>query len=73
MVKILGADCVGMSTVPEVIVARHMELETFGVSIITDMGDEESILSVSHDEVLEAAKNAEPILRNLVKELIVRG
>jgi purine-nucleoside phosphorylase len=73
MVKILGADCVGMSTVPEVIVARHMELETFGVSIITDMGDEESILSVSHDEVLEAAKKAEPILRNLVKELIVRG
>jgi len=56
MVKILGADCVGMSTVPEVIVARHMELETFGVSIITDMGDEDSILTISHDEVLEAAK-----------------
>ncbi|WP_281322613.1 purine-nucleoside phosphorylase [Flavobacterium aestivum] len=73
MVKILGADCVGMSTVPEVIVARHMELETFGISIITDMGDEENILSVTHDEVLEAAKKAEPILRNLVKELIVRG
>lgn len=73
MVKILGADCVGMSTVPEVIVARHMELETFGVSIITDMGDEESILSVSHKEVLEAAKKAEPNLRKLVKELIVRG
>jgi purine-nucleoside phosphorylase len=73
MVKIVGADCVGMSTVPEVIVARHMELETFGVSIITDMGDEKSILSVSHEEVLEAAKKAEPILRNLVKELIIRG
>jgi purine-nucleoside phosphorylase len=73
MVKILGADCVGMSTVPEVIVARHMELETFGVSIITDMGDEESILSVSHEEVLEAAKNAEPNLRNLIKNLIIRG
>jgi purine-nucleoside phosphorylase len=73
MVKILGADCVGMSTVPEVIVARHMELETFGVSIITDMGDEESILTVSHDEVLEAAKAAEPNLRMLVKELIAKG
>ncbi|TRX36556.1 purine-nucleoside phosphorylase [Flavobacterium sp. ZT3R18] len=73
MVKILGADCVGMSTVPEVIVARHMELETFGVSIITDMGDEDSILTVSHQEVLEAAKKAEPNLRNLIKELIVRG
>jgi purine-nucleoside phosphorylase len=72
MVKILGADCVGMSTVPEVIVARHMELETFGVSIITDMGDEESIQTVSHDEVLEAARKAEPNLRHLVKELISR-
>jgi purine-nucleoside phosphorylase len=73
MVKILGADCVGMSTVPEVIVARHMELETFGVSIITDMGDEESILTISHDEVLEAAKGAEPHLRSLIKELIARN
>lgn len=73
MVKILGADCVGMSTVPEVIVARHMELETFGVSIITDMGDEENILTISHDEVLQAAKGAEPNLRKLVKELILRG
>jgi purine-nucleoside phosphorylase len=73
MVKILGADCVGMSTVPEVIVARHMELETFGVSIITDMGDAESIHTISHDEVLEAAKNAEPHLRRLIRELIVRG
>jgi purine-nucleoside phosphorylase len=73
MVKILGADCVGMSTVPEVIVARHMELETFGVSIITDMGNEESILTISHDEVLQAAKGAEPNLRKLVKELILRG
>jgi purine-nucleoside phosphorylase len=72
MVKILGADCVGMSTVPEVIVARHMGLETFGVSIITDMGDAESILTISHDEVLEAAKGAEPHLRSLIRELITR-
>lgn len=71
MVKILGADCVGMSTVPEVIVARHMDLETFGVSIITDMGDEDSIETISHDEVLEAARNAEPKVRKLIKELIL--
>jgi purine-nucleoside phosphorylase len=71
MVKILGADCVGMSTVPEVIVARHMDLETFGISVITDMGNEESIGTISHDEVLEAAKEAEPKVRSLIKELIL--
>ncbi|AWI25753.1 purine-nucleoside phosphorylase [Flavobacterium pallidum] len=70
MVKILGADCVGMSTVPEVIVARHMDLETFGISVITDMGDEESIGTITHQEVLEAAQKAEPLVRNLIKNLI---
>ena len=49
MVKKLGTDCVGMSTVPEVIVARHMNMECFGLSIITDMGDEDNIETVSHD------------------------
>jgi purine-nucleoside phosphorylase len=70
MVKKLGADCVGMSTVPEVIVARHMELETFGLSVITDMGDEENIEEVNHAEVLKAAEKAEPSVRLLIKELI---
>jgi len=70
MVKILGADCVGMSTVPEVIVARHMDMETFGISVITDMGNEDNIETVSHAEVLEAARKAEPHVRNLIKELI---
>ncbi|WP_367773817.1 purine-nucleoside phosphorylase [Flavobacterium sp. WC2421] len=72
MVKILGADCVGMSTVPEVIVARHMDLETFGISVITDIGDEDNIDSISHDEVLEAAQNAEPNVRKLIRELIMK-
>ena len=72
MVKALGGDCVGMSTVPEVIVARHMDLETFGISVITDMGDEESIDTITHDEVLEAAKTAEPKVRKLIAELIRR-
>lgn len=72
MVKTLGCDCVGMSTVPEVIVARHMELETFGISVITDMGDAESIDSITHEEVLEAAKEAEPHVRKLIKELITQ-
>lgn len=72
MVKNIGADCVGMSTVPEVIVARHMEMETFGLSVITDMGEEETIGTVSHAEVLEAAKSAEPKVRLLIKELILK-
>lgn len=73
MIKILGADCVGMSTVPEVIVARHMDLEIFGVSVITDMGDEGSIETISHEEVLQAARNAEPKVRKLIKELILNS
>lgn len=72
MVKILGGDCVGMSTVPEVIVARHMDMESFGISVITDIGDAENIDAVTHDEVLLAAKNAEPKVRSIIKELIIR-
>jgi purine-nucleoside phosphorylase len=71
MVKILGADCVGMSTVPEVIVARHMDMECFGISVITDMGDEDNIEEVNHAEVLKAAEKAEPFVRKLIKELII--
>lgn len=73
MVEILGADCVGMSTVPEVIVARHMNMDTFGISVITDMGNEKEIKTVSHSEVLEAAKAAEPKVRKLIKALIERS
>ncbi|MEM0541062.1 purine-nucleoside phosphorylase [Flavobacterium sp. j3] len=72
MVKVLGADCVGMSTVPEVIVARHMDLETFGISVITDIGSEEFLESISHEEVLKAANAAEPHVRKLIKELILQ-
>lgn len=70
MVANMGADCVGMSTVPEVIVAKHMNMECFGISVITDMGNEESIGTISHAEVLEAAQKAEPFVRNLIQELI---
>ncbi len=72
MVKILGADCVGMSTVPEVIVARHMNLDCLGISVITDMGDEDNIDEVNHDEVLQAAKKAEPVVRKLIKAFILK-
>lgn len=72
MVKVLGADCVGMSTVPEVIVARHMNMEVFGISVITDIGSEEAIEEISHDEVLLAAQSAEPKVRGIIKELIIK-
>jgi purine-nucleoside phosphorylase len=49
-----------------------MDVETFGISVITDMGNEESIDTISHDEVLEAAKKAEPMVRSLIKELILK-
>lgn len=71
MVKILAADCVGMSTVPEIIVARHMNLESFGISIITDIGNEESIGRITHSDVLAAAQSAEPKVRKLIAELVV--
>lgn len=71
MVKALGGDCVGMSTVPEVIVARHMDMECFGLSVITDMGDVDADLAAtSHEEVLLAARSAEPKVRSLIKALI---
>ncbi len=72
MVKGLGADCVGMSTVPEVIVARHMELETFGISVVTDIGSEEHLENINHAAVLKAAQASEPKVRLLVKELILQ-
>lgn len=73
LVRAVGADCVGMSTVPEVIVARHMELSCFGISIISDMGTAEGLESISHEEVLKAVKAAEPKARMLIKELILNA
>lgn len=68
MVRALGGDAVGMSTVPEVIVAKHQGMNVFGISIITDLGGPEISFSVSHEEVLAAADKAMP---NVIK--IVRG
>jgi purine-nucleoside phosphorylase len=70
MFRRFGADCVGMSTVPEAIVAKHAGMECIAFSIITDLGIEGKIEKVSHNEVLMAAKNAEPTLRWLVKEIL---
>lgn len=69
-VRIIGADTVGMSTVPEVIVARHMNMPCFAMSIITDLGVEGKIVEVSHEEVQEVAAKQEPKMTLLFKELI---
>ena len=70
MVKILGADAVGMSTVPEVIVAKHMGMTCFGISVITDLGVEGIVESVSHEEVQKVAKIAEKVVGSLVEEFV---
>lgn len=66
----LGADAVGMSTVPEVIVARHMGITVFALSVISDLGIEGQIVEISHQEVIEAVRKVEPKMITLIKELI---
>lgn len=73
MVRVLGADCVGMSTVPEVIVAIHQGMRVFCISVITDLGGPEFSIPVSHEEVLSAAQKAMPNVITLVKGLIESG
>lgn len=70
MFRLLGADAVGMSTVPEVIVARHMDMQVFGISIITDSGVPGQIVEISHEEVQEVAMSAEPKMTLILKQLI---
>src|SRR5690554_5135912 len=72
MIRILGADAVGMSTVPEIIVARHMEIPCFAVSIITDLGVEGKIVKVSGQDVIDVANQTEPKMTKIIKELIAR-
>jgi purine-nucleoside phosphorylase len=68
--KIIGGDAVGMSTVPEVIVAHHGGLKVLAFSIITDLGVLGKIVEVSHEEVLEAAKIAQPKMAFIMEEII---
>ena len=73
MFHILGADAVGMSTVPEVIVANHCGIQVFGISVITDLGIEGKIIEVSHEEVQKAANEAQPRMTTIMRELINRS
>lgn len=71
-VRIIGADTVGMSTVPEVIVARHMGIPCFAISIITDLGVPGKIQETSVEDVIAVANKQEPKMTTIMKELIAR-
>ena len=68
--RIIGGDTVGMSTVPEVIVAHHMSVPVFAVSVITDLGVPGKIEKISHDIVQQAAEKVEPDMTRLIEKLI---
>ncbi len=68
--QIIGGDTVGMSTVPEVIVAKHMGMHVFGMSVVTDLGIRDEMNVITHEEVLEAANLAAPKMALLFKELL---
>ena len=70
--RTIGGDAVGMSTVPEVLVACHAGMEVFGISAITDLGVEGKIHQVTLDDVLAAAAKAEPIMSQILAELLRR-
>ena len=73
MYHLLGGDAVGMSTVPEVIVARHCGIKVFGISVITDLGGFEPPVQVSHEEVQIAANEAQPRMTEIFREMIKRS
>jgi len=69
-IRNIGSDAVGMSTVPEVIAAKHMGMECFGVSIISDLGVPGKIVKVTHEMVQDVATKAEPKMTIIISELI---
>lgn len=69
-IRAIGADAVGMSTVPEVIAARHMGLRCFAVSIISDLGVPGKIVEITHKEVIHAASAVEPKMTKIIRELL---
>jgi len=69
-IRTIGADVVGMSTVPEVIAARHMGLSCFAVSVITDLGGMDQPEPLTHDDVVRVASHAEVKLTALIEALI---
>jgi len=69
--RLIGADAVGMSTVPEVIVANHMALPVFAISVLTDEGFPDTLKAVSLEEIIKTAEEAEPKMTKILKDLIL--
>jgi purine-nucleoside phosphorylase len=69
--RIIGGDAVGMSTVPEVIVANHMSIPVFAISVLTDEGFTDVLAPVSLEEILETARTAEPKMTKILSQLIL--
>ncbi len=72
MLQRLGGDAVGMSTVPEVIAARHMGLKVLGIACITDMALPDAPVVLTHEEVLETAERTKPVFQKLVRGVLRR-
>jgi len=72
MLKVLGADAVGMSTVPEVIVANHLRLPVVAVSVLTDECDPDNLQPINIQEIIEIAGKTEPHMVKLFKELLIQ-
>ncbi len=70
--RVIGGDAVGMSTVPEVIVANHAGMLVFGVSVITDLGGKDVLEVPTHEEVQKAALKAQPVMTELIKAMLER-
>ncbi len=70
--RIIGGDAVGMSTVPEVIVANHGGMKVFGVSVITDLGGKDITDVPTHEEVQKAAAQAQPVMCGIITEMLSR-
>ena len=70
--RVIGGDAVGMSTVPEVIVANHAGMRVFGVSVITDLGGKDVTEVPTHEEVQKAAIKAQPVMTHIIKRMLER-
>ncbi len=71
--RTIGADIVGMSTIPEVIVGRHANIPCFAISIVTDLGGFAIVQKVSHEEVLHVAISSEKKMTAIIKELLAKS